>query len=78
MFENYLKGSVQQVKYKKFVFNAIDVLSGVTQNSHLDPILFVIFINDVCSVFKDVEFLLFTDGLKVYKSVLTIDDVYLL
>lgn len=64
-FESYLKGRVLYVKYKKFVSTSINVLFGVLQGSHLDPILFLIFINSVCSVFKDVEFLLVVYDLKL-------------
>ena len=34
----------------------VNVLSGAPQCLHLAPTVFVIFIRDVCSVFKDVEF----------------------
>ena len=64
---------VQYVKLKKFISDAIGVLSEVPQGSHFGPTLFVIFINDVCSVF-DVEFLLVADDLKLHKSLPTIDD----
>ena len=76
-FEIYSMGRIQYVKFKKFVSDAIDVLSKVPQDSLLDHILFVIFISDVCTAFKDIEFLLSADNLKVYRSTSSIDDVYL-
>ena len=50
-------------------------MSGVPQGSHLNPILFVI---HVCSIFEDVELVLFADDIKLYKSISTIHDAYLL
>ena len=38
-FERCLLGTVQRIKFKKFVSDAVDVLSRVPQCSHLGPIL---------------------------------------
>ena len=72
-----LKSRVQYVEFKKFVSDVIDILCGILQGSHLAPILFLTFINEVSLLYKDVEFLLFVNDLKLYKSISTIDDVYL-
>jgi hypothetical protein len=42
------------------------VRSGVTQGSHLDPLLFILFINDVFSCFKSLCILLYADDLKIF------------
>lgn len=42
--------------------------SGVSQGSHLRPVLFLIFINDIVMIFEGVNILLFTDDLKMYKT----------
>ncbi|GBN79656.1 putative RNA-directed DNA polymerase from transposon BS [Araneus ventricosus] len=42
--------------------------SGVPQGSNLGPLLFILFINDLTSVFKYSECLLFADDLKLFSS----------
>ncbi len=63
---NYLTGRSQVVKIKSFISKEIKVTSGVPQGSHLGPLLFLIFINDIGEILKDVSFLLFADDLKIY------------
>ena len=71
---NYLVGRIQLVKYKNFISNPIYATSGVPQGSHLGPLLFIIFINDITTIIKNVELLLFADDLKLCKSIKTIHD----
>jgi len=39
-FNSYLINHIQVVKYKNFISNSINVLSGVPQGDHLSPLLF--------------------------------------
>jgi hypothetical protein len=71
---SYLNGRIQQVKLGNSVSLSINVISGVPQGGHLSPLLFTLFINDVKDLFKNSNFLMFADDLKLYMPIYSHED----
>lgn len=73
-FGDYLVGHTQVVKINNVLSSTIEVTSGVPQGSHLAPILFNIYINDIYNYVDSSNLLLFADDLKIFNIVNTVDD----
>ena len=71
---SYLFNRQQAVTYKEHVSKNFTTFSGVPQGSHLGPLLFLLTINDISTVIKNSELLLFADDLKIYSKVNSIQD----
>jgi hypothetical protein len=72
-FKSYLKGRKQRVQIGDSLSHPVDVTSSVVQGSHLGPMLFSIFINDIAS-YLNVDFNCFADDLKLFVEVDSADD----
>ena len=61
---SYLCGRKQIVRFANFYSCEIEIPFGVPQGSHLGPLLFNVFINDIQECFSHSQFQLFADDLK--------------
>ena len=73
---SYLNDRTQTVKFNNVYSDLIKVTSGVPQGSHLGPLLFNIFINDLSYLLTDCEFLFYADDLKMFKSIADSNDTF--
>jgi len=73
-FSSYLHGRIQYVKICGHDSRSFSVTSGIPQGSHLGPILFLLFFDDVTKVIKHSSCLLYADDLKLYKKVKSVLD----
>jgi hypothetical protein len=66
---SYLTNRKQKVRITSHRSREIKVTSGVPQGSHLGPVLFSIFINNIKNVIRDSLFLLYADDLKLFYNI---------
>ena len=71
---SYLTGRTQTVRVQGFLSKEIKVPSGVPQGSHLGPLLFNIYVNDIATCFVFSLFLMFADDLKLYIKIKNNED----
>lgn len=72
--ESYLTGRRLRVRVNNDYSREFIPHSGVPQGSHIGPLLFVLFINDIKSSLDGVDFLLFADDIKIFKTIKTLED----
>lgn len=75
LITSYLTNRTQLVKICNELSDPISVSSGLPQG-HLSPVIFIIFINDLVTIFKHSKFLMFADDLKLFKVIKSMDDCY--
>lgn len=71
---SYLIGRKQCVRYKSFRSHEFEVTSGVPQGSHIGPLCFIMFINDLLLNVKNSNSLLFADDCKIFSVVHSLED----
>ena len=72
-FKSYLFDREQYVSYNGYRSKVFLATSGVPQGSNLGPLLFLLFINDLCCQINCNK-LLFADDLKIFNSINSEDD----
>ena len=67
-FRSYLSGRTQFVQYNGHDFSPSYIKCGVPQGSILGPLLFLLYINDLCKVSKALDMILFADDTNIFYS----------
>lgn len=73
-FQSYLSNRSQYVSVESYKSKLFHVNSGVPQGSHLGPLLFIIYINNIGKCFQNCRFLLYADDLKIFRKVENLQD----
>ena len=67
-FRNYLSNRTQYVQYNNKASSLENVICGVPQGSILGPLLFILYMNDICSTSNLLSFILFADDTTAFLS----------
>ena len=67
-FKSYLSCGTQFVQYNGYNSSSKYIKFGVPQGSILGPLLFLLYINDLCNMSKALDFILFADDTNIFFS----------
>ena len=73
---SYLNNRKQYVEFRNNKFSLRDVVCGVPQGSILGPLLLMIYINDICNVSENLNFVLYADDTAFFTTHNDIDILF--
>lgn len=75
-FKSYITRRHQRVQIGECFSKSFEVLSSVAQGSHLGPLLFSLYINDIGEIMQEIDFCLYADDLKMQKCIESVEDAH--
>lgn len=76
--KSYVENRTQSVVVSGFISSSKCISSGVPQGSHLGPLLFILYINDIVKSLSHSNILLYADDAKIYRVIRSNADCELL
>jgi Reverse transcriptase (RNA-dependent DNA polymerase) len=74
LLRSHLSARIQRIRIGNCVSSEIWVTSGVPQGSHLGPLCFIWFVNDICRIFSYIRVLFYADDKKLFLPVSSSQD----